>query len=236
MKKQIPISNSFAGFGEETYKFYNELKANNNKEWFAENKPRYEQIKQISKNFVNEMKERFAAMNMPYFADEKKSLFRINRDIRFSNDKSPYKTNLGVYFLYTPNLTQFTDLQMGLYFHIEESGCFFAGGVHMPDPQTLFGVRNHIADNWDEYLEIVEEKDFKKNFPDMFSGEKLKKAPKGFDPTHPGIEVLKQKDFTALCNIPKKVALGSDLCDITLEKGITLLPFIEFLFGGKASK
>jgi uncharacterized protein (TIGR02453 family) len=236
MKKINTNSSLFAGFGEETYKFYLELKANNNKEWFAENKPRYETIKTTSKLLVNEMKNRFAAMNLPYFADEKKSLFRINRDIRFSADKSPYKTNMGVYFLYLPNFSQFSDLQMGLYFHIEEAQCFIAGGVHMPDPQTLFGVRSHLAENWDEYLEIINNKDFKKEFPTIYEVDRLKKAPKGFDPNHPGIEVIKQKEFTPLCNISKKDALSSELADILLEKGITLLPYIEFMFKGKEQR
>lgn len=224
---------NFSGFGEETYKFFTELKANNNKEWFAENKMRHEGVKANAKLLVNEMKLRFAAMNLPYFADEKKSLFRINRDIRFSADKSPYKTNLGVYFLYYPNFSQYNDIQMGLYFHIEEKDFFLAGGLHMPDPQTLFSVRNHISDNWDRYLKIISDKEFKKHFPEMYGGEKLKKAPKGFDPLHPGIEVIKQKEFTPLCNISKKEALGDGLADMLLEKGIALLPYIEFMFEGK---
>jgi uncharacterized protein (TIGR02453 family) len=122
---------------------------------------------------------------------------------------------------------------MGLYFHIEENEFFFAGGMHMPDPQTLFRVRTHIAKNWDEYLEIISDSNFKKEFPEMYDGEKLKKAPKGFDSNHPGLEVLKQKDFTALCNVQRKTALGNDLCDISLDKAISLLPLIEFLYSGK---
>lgn len=233
MKNPNNTASSFNGFGEETYNFFKELKANNNKEWFTENKHRYEGIKQISKNLVQEMKGRFAAMNLPYFADEKKSLFRINRDIRFSADKSPYKTNLGVYFLFMPNFTNFNDLQMGLYFHIEEKEFFIAGGLHMPDSQTLFGVRNFIAGNWDEYLELTENKEFKKQFPEIYLGDKLKNAPKGFDANHPGIEVLKQKEFTPLCNLNKKQALGADLPDLLLDKGLALLPFIEFMYEGK---
>ena len=226
-------SAKFNGFGNETYDFFKELKANNNKEWFAENKPRYEKIKLIAKSYVREMQERFAALNLPYYADEKKSLFRINRDIRFSADKSPYKTNLGVYFLYTPNFTQFGDIQMGLYFHIQEDELFFAGGMHMPDPQTLFRARTHISNNWDEFCEITEDKEFKQHFPEIYAGETLKRAPKGFDPEHPAIEVLKRKEYTALCNISKETAIGADLCDITLEKAFALLPFIEYLFAGK---
>ncbi len=233
MNKNNKILQEFCGFEEATFNFYKELKANNNKEWFAENKYRYEKIKVISKILVSEMRDRFSALNLPYYADEKKSLFRINRDIRFSSDKSPYKTNLGIYFLFKPNFMKYNDISMGLYFHIEESECFIAGGLHMPDAQALFNVRTYISDNWEELEQIINDSNFKKHFPQMYEGEKLKKAPKGFDLNHPAIEILKQKDFTPLCPLDKKVALSESIADIILEKGIILQPFMEYIYRGK---
>jgi uncharacterized protein (TIGR02453 family) len=222
---------SFNGFSKDIYWFYSELKKNNNKEWFYENKKFYEkEIKEASKELLTEMSQRFASIGLPFVADPKVSLFRINRDIRFSSNKDPYKTNLGIYFPYNAKLGERLPESPGLYYHFAPEESFIGGGIHMPSSETLRALRIKIANDWEELSDIINTKEFKKEYPNEFYGEKLKRMPRGFDEKHPAAELLKLKEFTVWTDLDHKVSYSSKLLDVLERKAIVIAPFLEFLF------
>jgi uncharacterized protein (TIGR02453 family) len=221
----------FSGFNPKIYDFFNNLKVNNNKEWFDENRSFYEkEIKDNSKVFINSLAKRFSELNLPFIADPKLSLFRINRDIRFSKDKSPYKTNLGLYFPYSENHAgvKKTD-SIGLYFHYQIDECFAACGIHMPDNSMLKVIRKKIADEWEDFKGIIETPEFKKAYPKQFNDQPpLKKVP-GYPVDHPAAEWLKQKEYTFYNNIKLEDFYSINFIDIIINYAKTCISFLEFL-------
>lgn len=221
----------YKGFTTEVRKFFQELEKNNNRDWFLANKARYEEfIREPAKELVYEMGLRFAKIGLPYYADPKKSLFRINRDIRFSANKDPYKTNFGVLFPFNFTFESSKAVEFpGLYFHIDAKISFIAGGLHMPSPEKLKSLRQLIADDWKELIKITGNKKFKEEFPEIYNDDPLKNIPRGFDPDHPAAEWLKMKGYTVGINIEFKDAFGPKLADILERKGKIIAPFLEFL-------
>lgn len=221
----------FEGYTPDLYNFFTELEKNNNKEWFDLNRKTYEkEVKLKSQHFVETMSEKFLLNGLNYIADKKKSLFRINRDIRFSKDKSPYKTNLGVYFPYSDVHMDVKDPKsIGLYIHFQNKECFIAGGLYAPDPKGLLAVRTRIFDEWPAFSKIVEDKKFREEFPVIEFNNSLKTTPKGFPKDHPSDKWLRKKDFTPLCYINHNTFYSSELPDFLVSKGKALMPFLEFL-------
>jgi uncharacterized protein (TIGR02453 family) len=222
---------NYKGFTPEVRKFFQELEKNNNKDWFQSNKPRYEEfVREPAKELVYEMGLRFARIGLPYYADPMKSLFRVNRDIRFSANKDPYKTNMGVLFPF-----QFTQIASkavespGLYFHIDTKETFIAGGLHMPSGEKLKELRELIAGEWKELFKIVNNRKFKEEFPIVYAEDPLKKIPRGYETDHPAAEWLKMKGFTVGCEMDFKDIWGPKLADILERKGKVIAPFLEFL-------
>lgn len=183
-------------FTKEVFLFLKALKRNNNREWFLKNKQRYEEeVKKPILEFISDLGPELKKIS-PYFKADPKpvggSLFRIYRDVRFSEDKSPYKTHLGAHFrhrsagkdVHTP----------GFYFHIEPGNSFSACGIWHPDSPTLTAIRGYISRNPAKWKKALTKK-----LPEL-GGDSLKKAPKGFDPEHIFIEDLKRKDF--ICSVP----------------------------------
>ena len=226
----------FKGFTPEVRKFFQELEMNNNRDWFLANKARYEEIvREPAKELVYEMGLRFAKAGLPYYADPKKSLFRINRDIRFSANKDPYKTNFGVLFPFNFPFEAAKAVEVpGLYFHIDAKESFIAGGLHMPSGEKLKELRELIAGDWKELFKIVNQKKFKEEFPIIFAEDTLKKMPRGYEPDHPAAEWLKMKGYTVGINIQIKDAYGPNLAVLLERKGKVIAPFLEFL--GRAGK
>jgi uncharacterized protein (TIGR02453 family) len=222
---------AFNGFSEEVPKFFLELKDNNNKEWFAEHKQFYEKmVKDTAKLFIAAMGERFAKLGLPFIADPKKSIFRINRDIRFSTNKDPYKTNLGIIFPYTFSQANKMPVQsVGLYYHLEHDGSFIAGGIHMPETQVLRAIRSKIAADWEEFNKIVNDKKIKQEFENGFYGESLKRMPQGYPVDHPAGDFLKLKEYTVFSNIPFELSYSGKLLDIIEKKAIAAVPLFDFL-------
>lgn len=226
--KSLP---AFEGFKPQVVEFFSQLKKNNSKEWFDANRTRYEnEVKFPTQSFVMEMASAFAQAGLPYLADTKRSLFRINRDIRFSKNKDPYKTNLGVYFPYKADMSGKKPVEScGIYFHIEPGEFFIAGGIHMPEPQVLKNIRAKIYGDWDEFEEIVTDKKYLKEFPAKFVGEILKKVPAGYPAEHPSADWLKQKEFTAYCELKEKDIQTRKIIEMMVHKAETLMPYNEFL-------
>ena len=211
-----------------TIQFLDDLKANNNRDWFLENKKRYEAVKkeyqQLVGDFLDAMKPLDPSLEM---LEVKNCTFRINRDIRFSKDKQPYKTNIAVWLSTNKNRKN----SPGYYIHFEKGSWFIAAGVWCPETDELKKIRQEIAFFYEDLEGIVNNPTFKKEFKAITREENnvLKKAPKGYEPNHPAIEFLKLKSFTCSQKIEDKLFLDTDFSKKIAQKLITLKPLNEFL-------
>jgi uncharacterized protein (TIGR02453 family) len=173
------------------FDFLKKLTTNNNREWFNENKSLYtdsqENIVAFLEDLLTEMSEFDEELGK---IDAKKSLFRIYRDTRFSKDKIPYKTNFGA------SLGMGKGSQKGGYYlHMEPGKSFIAGGIYMPESSVLKELRKEISLYGEDFLKILNNKDFKKHFPELDQDDKLKKIPQGFEKEDSMGEYLKLKNF-----------------------------------------
>lgn len=222
----------FEQFSPEIKLFFENLTLNNNKVWFDENRSFYEkEIKEKLKSFIVRMTEEFSAANLNYLADTRFSLFRINRDIRFSKNKNPYKTNLGIFFPYShqPHLVN-KDFSLGLYIHYEINNSFIATGMYNPDTSSLKLLRTYIAEEYKEFLKIIEDANFKKNFPELMSFQKPLTRLTGFDKEHPAIEHLKRKDFTYFGKIDDDSFFNANLIKLIISNASAGKDFMDFLY------
>jgi uncharacterized protein (TIGR02453 family) len=212
----------------EAVQFLDDLIANNSTDWMHANKKRYENYKKDYHNYIAgilaEMKPLDKSLDP---LEVKNCTFRINRDIRFSKDKSPYKTNMGVWF--TQN--KFRKNSPGYYIHFEKGNSFIAGGVWCPEPEELKRIRKEIAFFHEDLEAIVDNKIFKKEFGAITRDENntLKKAPKDFEANHPAIEFLKLKSYTASQKIEDNDFLNPNFSKIVAQKLIVLKPLNDFL-------
>lgn len=223
----------FTGFDKKAFQFLINLKNNNTREWFAENKSIYERLlREPSKCLLNEIDQLFIKHQLPYEANPKTSLFRINRDTRFSKDKTPYKTNVGITFPvhrkhHVLNATK-TE-KPGMYLHIEPGACFIAGGLYMPDGQQLKSIRERIESDWTLLNKIQQQRAFRIEFPQGLLGEKVKTMPRGYDPEHPGKEYLRMKQFIVMESIPDSLVKSNALIKELLAKARAMAPLIMYL-------
>jgi uncharacterized protein (TIGR02453 family) len=174
-------------------KFLKDIKKNNDRAWFEKNKSRYLEAKQSFEDFVAALLAEFSKFDTSVGGlDPKKLPFRIYRDVRFSKDKSPYKTNMGAGFSPNGKLVQ----EPGYYVHIEPGNkSFVAGGIYMPDATNLAKIRQEIDYNSDKLKKIMSVTSFKNSFDGFDEFDKLKTMPKGYPKDHPQIELLKLKSF-----------------------------------------
>jgi len=193
-------------FTESTIGFLKDLKKNNNREWFAKNKSRYEeQLKDPALQLIADCAPECTKIS-PHFMATPRSLFRIYRDTRFSRDKTPYKTHAGIHFRHD----QSKDVHApGFYLHIEPGSVFAGIGVWHPDAVALKKIRDHIVEEPDAWKRASQAKRFKKTFE--LEGDRLKRPPKGFDPNHPLIEELKWKDYLGVSRLPQSFATSPTL-------------------------
>ena len=228
MKSQVT---EFAGYSRDAQQFFKDLKVNNNKEWFDSHKDYYlEKIKNPSISLVLAMADRFAASGLNYVSDPKISMFRINRDIRFSKNKDPYKTNLGISFPYGLIGSSKSESQyLGLYFHLDMESTFIGGGSWAPSTDFLRSARKKIYEDWDDFEKIINNKQFKKDFTNGITGEALKKVPAGYPVDHPSVDYLKLKQYLVGSPGDLNLIFNNGLCDEILRKGATLAPLLDFL-------
>lgn len=184
----------------EILEFLSELSKNNSKEWFDKNRIRYQELRE---SFIDQTAEMINEISIfdgsVRFENPRKSIFRINRDIRFSKNKSPYKTNFGAFIVPEGKKSG----NAGYYFHLEPDNCFVAGGIYRPQASELKKIRWAIFENTEEYIKIIENKEFKNTFGEIV-GDKLKNPPRGFDKNFEHIDLLKYKDFTMIKHLKKK--------------------------------
>jgi uncharacterized protein (TIGR02453 family) len=213
----------------QTVQFLSALKENNNKPWFDTNRKTYETAK---KNFAEVVQELIKSIEIfdkdieETQLEAKNCTFRINRDVRFSKNKDPYKTNFGASF----NKGGKKANSAGYYLQIDSNQCFMAGGIWMPEPEYLRKIRVEIDYNFDEFKNILKADAFKNTFTNGLDRESSTvRPPKGYDETNPAIELIKLKSFTASSVIDSKEILKPNFTDTVLAGFEAMKPFIAFL-------
>ena len=210
-----------------TLDFLTALKCNNNRDWFLLNRPIYLNAKVNFELFVQEIINEIIVFEPIMKGLEAKScIFRINRDIRFSNDKSPYKSNFGAFIVQGGKKNG--DKFAGYYFHIEPGKSIIAGGAYIPPAPWLSAIREKISENPDEFIKITKSKDFIKYFGKI-DGEKLKTAPKGYPSNHPQIELLKFKSYLVVNEVSDKIIPSNDFSDHVLNVFKAMKPLNDYL-------
>lgn len=205
--------------------FLSDLKENNNREWFENNKDRYKMayehfldLVQQTIDAVGQFDEQIAHL------DPKKCAYRIYRDIRFSKDKTPYKVHFGAEMAPGGRRSGLA----GYYIHLQPGESILAGGIWHPAAENLSNIRQEIDYNGSGLKEITESKKFIEIYGEV-RGDKLKKAPKGYDPDHPDIELLKFKDFLAYTSLSDSVVKGKNYLKTISDSLKVLKPFNDFL-------
>lgn len=210
-----------------TLVFLNTLRKNNNREWFEKNRSLYIAAKADFENFVQNLIYEIIEFDPIMKGLEAKScIFRINRDVRFSHDKSPYKTNMGAFIVRGGKKNG--DKYAGYYFHIEPGKSMLAGGAYVPPAPWLMNIREKIAYEPDRFISIINKAAFRKYFVKL-EGEKLKKAPKGFPPDHKHIELLKFKSYLAAREVTDKQVINDDYLKYSVAVFKAMKPLNDFL-------
>jgi uncharacterized protein (TIGR02453 family) len=230
--KEIPLSDlevfpPFVGFPREGIDFMKRLKRNNNRPWFEKHKDEYETfVKLPMQSLIAALQPHFERFAPEFDIHPKKSLFRIYRDVRFSKDKTPYKTHAAAHFVLRGKPKGIEG--SGFYLHIEPGEVFLGGGIYMPDGDQLKKIRRSIASQSDRFLSILGQKNFKKAFGKL-QGEKLQRAPQGYEPNHPMAEWLKYKQFFIWVEWPEsKCHRGKFVADVaSVFESAT--PMVRFL-------
>ena len=212
----------------ELFAFFRELERNNNKQWFQSHKERYEQeVRLPLQRFIMDFQQPLERISRHFRADPRPvggSLFRIYRDVRFSPDKSPYKTHGGIQFRHE----QGKDVHApGFYLHLEPDNVFAAAGLWRPDSHALGRIRETIASDPRAWLRAKTDPEFNRLYE--LSGDSLKRAPQGTDPGHPQIEDLKRKDFIAHVLLSEQQACAADFPERYARLCSAAAPFMRFL-------
>ncbi|HOV11523.1 MAG TPA: DUF2461 domain-containing protein [Bacteroidales bacterium] len=205
--------------------FLEDLSANNNREWFENHKSAYEKALADFFNIIANLHKEISVFDEGVrMLNPKDCIFRIYRDMRFSKDKSPYKTNFGAYMnLYGKKVNN-----AGYYFHLEPGNCFLCGGVYMPPAPMLKLLRNEVYYNFDEFRKIIDEKNFRKLFGEV-SGDTLQKVPAGFPRDFEGAGYLRLKDFLALHRYDPLLLDEKELVPYVVKVFKAMKPLNDFL-------
>ena len=207
-------------------KFLKDIKKNNDRVWFEKNKSRYLEAKKGFEDFVAALLAEFSKFDTGMAGlDPKKLPFRIYRDVRFSKDKSPYKTNMGAGFSPNGKLVQ----EPGYYIHIEPGKSFVAGGIYMPDATNLAKIRQEIDYNYDKLKKVINATSFKKSFDGFDQFDKLKTVPKGYPKDHPQIELLKLKSFIVSHNFSDKEVMDPKFVKTVASYAKPIKPLNDFI-------
>jgi len=205
--------------------FLNDLKANNNRVWFTENKQRYVEAKNYFDDFVNFLIPAIKKFDSSVDVNAAKDCtFRIYKDVRFSKDKAPYKTNMGAYIAKGGKKSPFA----GYYIHIDSDTSFAGGGIYCPQPAVLKAVRTEISEDATALNKILKNKSFHSVFPELY-GDKVKTAPRGFDKNHPNIELLRFKSYTVIKQLSNKDIVSNTFSNTVLHIFKTQKPFNDYL-------
>lgn len=211
-----------------TIDFLKKLKKNNNRDWFHANKNLYEDAKYDFEVFIFELIQKISDYDESVSGLEPKDcFFRIYKDVRFSKDKTPYKTNLGA----SINEGGRKAPTAGYYVHIDPTEYFLGSGLYMPTPEKLLAVRKKIAARPKEFKNIVENKEFRRIYGKLWGGDSLKSAPKGFAKDHPMRDYLKLKSLIGGHNVTEEKVLSKGYADYTAKIFRVIKPLNDFLNG-----
>lgn len=210
----------------ELYSFLRDLKRNNNREWFNANKDRYIKAKTTAESFTQQLINAISAIE-PEAAHLTPAdcTYRIYRDTRFSPDKTPYKTHIGIFICPGGNKKS---CRCGYYIHLEPGSSFIGGGCWCPPAPLLKEIRQSIYDNIDEYLEIVNNPEFKECYKEVGSNP-LKTAPKGFPKDWEYIDLLKPRDYTVMAAVPDSLMKSPDAVNSIMSYVEAQQPFNDFI-------
>jgi uncharacterized protein (TIGR02453 family) len=208
-------------FRPELFEFLRQLKRHNNREWFAKNKGRYQQVVvEPAMQFISGFASPLAKLSPHFVADPRPtrgSLFRIYRDTRFSPDKIPYKTHVGIHFSHSSGKDAHAPV---FYLHLQPDNCFAAAGIWHPDNRALTKIRSAIVrepERWGKVSRKLE-----------LEGDSLTRPPRGFDPNHPFIEDIKRKDFVASAALTEEQVCSPRFMRHFVTACRTMLPLVEF--------
>ena len=216
----------------DTMKFLKDIKRNNNKEWFHKNKERYQDARENFLEFITRVLDKLKQYDEEISTIEPaKCLFRINRDIRFSNDKKPYKTNFGA----NPSKGGRKIYRAGYYFHLEPGMSFIAGGIWMPESEDLAKIRQEIDYCFPEFKGIIGNKKFKAKFGELDREAELTRPPKGYEADNPAIDFLKLKSFTVTAGVTDDQVISNKVVQTTVEHFKAITPLVYFLNRALAS-
>lgn len=226
--KQAPKQPKFPGFTPDLIQFLGDLSLNNDRDWFAANKQRYEQhVREPALAFIRAVGPKLSKISKHVTAIDKKvggSLMRVHRDVRFSKDKTPYKTNLGIQFRHEVG----KDIHApGLYVHVDTEGVFLAAGTWHPDADTLASIRQRIATQGAAWKRARDNPKFVTCWE--LGGESLTRPPRGFAKDHPLIDDLRRKDHIAVCKLGVDEILGPKAVDLVLARFALAKPYASFL-------
>src|SRR5271157_5622746 len=210
-----------AFFSSEAFTFLRQLKRNNDREWFAKNKARYQSsIVEPALSFIREFAPQLERISPFFVADARPtrgSLFRIYRDTRFSNDKRPFKTHVGIHFSHSSGKDAHAPV---FYLHLEPDNCFAAAGIWHPDNRALTKVRTAIVREAAQWAKVRKKL--------TLEGDRLSRPPRGFDPTHPFIDDLKMKDFVASVSLSEDQICSDKLMRDFVSACRKMSPLVEF--------
>lgn len=215
-------------FTQQTLEFLSALQENNNRAWFELHQQEYEEnVRTPALAFISDMAEDMRKISSHFPAVSKKmggSLMRIYRDTRFSRDKTPYKTNIGIQFRHDAGKDVHAP---GYYVHVEPGECFIGVGLWHPDADALFKIREAIAQKSDAWLAARNDEAFRTHF--TLEGESLANAPRGFAKDHPLVDDLKRKDFIGMAQLAETTLTSKNLRTHVTERFRQAGPYMSFL-------
>lgn len=203
----------------EVLEFLKSLEKNNNREWFDEHKTDFKKQEVLVKNFFSAILEKFKVHD----DIEKLKMFRIYRDVRFSKDKTPYKSHLAGSFIRNG-----VKLRGGYYMHIKPGNSFIAAGFWEPNKEDLFRIRKELELDADDFRKVISATSFKKIWGNL-EGDELKTAPKGFDKEHKNIDLIKKNQFIFTRNFTDEEVIASDFADKILNSFMAIRPFFDLM-------
>lgn len=201
------------------FSFFSKLKQNNNRDWFQSNKAEFKLLEGQVKLFMKEIEQNLQIHDKI----EKAKMFRIYRDVRFSKNKTPYKTHFGLAFH-----REKPALRGGYYLHLEPENSFLGVGFWAPEKEDLQRIRKELEIDAEEYRQIMDNKAFKKHWGSL-SGEEVKTAPKGFSKEHPNIDLIKKKQHVFIKNFSDQEVLSSDFIRVIDTHFQNIRPFFEYM-------
>lgn len=217
----------FEGYSPEAFRFLKQLKRNNRREWFQPRKEDYERLLvHPTRSLVAELGDRLKGAVPGVRFDPKRAVFRIYRDVRFSSDKSPYKTHVAAQMSYPSK--EGAASRPGFYFHVEPGEVFVGGGLYMPSAEQLKRLRLRIDRHPESLRSILKSSALRKHFGQL-QGEKLTRAPKGWLPDHPHLDLLRQKQFFVGAEFDEATAQKKSFVDLVARHFKAAAPLLQWL-------